>query len=130
MRKSKEDTGNTRVSRNPTSCIARRGSDNHFEGTWVPLQDGRYLAERNGVLDKLRPIFDYVPGDISPPQAPKHTTNSNKPKIPKAPNVKKIPSMCLIPTMLQSSADEQNPKRTPITPSTATITTMISTARN
>lgn len=61
-------------------------------GTWVPLRDGRTLAERNGVLDKLRPIFDYVPGDVSPPQAPKHTTNSNKPRIPKAPTVKKIPS--------------------------------------
>lgn len=55
------------------------------EGTWVPLQDGRDLAQRNGVLEKLRPIFDYVPGNESPPQAPKHTTAaSNKPKLPKA----------------------------------------------
>lgn len=61
-------------------------------GTWVPLPEGRLLAERNGVFDKLRPIFDFVPGDSSPPPAPKHTTNSNKPKIPKAPNNKKIPS--------------------------------------
>ena len=61
-------------------------------GTWVPLREGRLLAERNGVIDKLRPIFDFVPGDSSPPPAPKHTTNSNKPKLPKAPNNKKIPS--------------------------------------
>ncbi|KAK2754702.1 hypothetical protein FQN54_006835 [Arachnomyces sp. PD_36] len=42
--------------------------------TWVPLQEGRNLAERNGILEKLRPIFDFVPGDRSPPPAPKHTT--------------------------------------------------------
>lgn len=45
-------------------------------GTWIPLPDGRQLAERNNILDKLRPIFDYVAGDRSPPPAPKHTTVS------------------------------------------------------
>lgn len=51
------------------------------KGTWVPLAEGRILAERNGVLDKLLPIFDFVPGDRSPPPAPKHATAaSNKPK--------------------------------------------------
>ena len=50
----------------------------------MPLQDGRDLAQRNGILDKLLPILDYVPGDKSPPQAPKHTTAaSTKPKAPK-----------------------------------------------
>lgn len=54
-------------------------------GTWVPLPDGRELAERNKCLDRLQKIFDYVPGDRSPPPAPKHTTAaSNKPKAPKA----------------------------------------------
>lgn len=43
-------------------------------GTWVPLPEGRNLAERNGILEKLRPIFDFVPGDRSPPPAPKHST--------------------------------------------------------
>lgn len=53
-------------------------------GTWVPLPDGRDLAKRNGILEKLLPILNFVPGDKSPPQAPKHTTAaSNKPKIPK-----------------------------------------------
>lgn len=54
-------------------------------GTWVPLHEGRLLAQRNGVLGKLLPFFDFVPGPISPPQAPKHqTAASNKgPKIPK-----------------------------------------------
>lgn len=54
----------------------------------MPLNDGRILAERNNVLHKLQPLFDYIPGDISPPQAPKHATN--KPKLPRAmPPVKK-----------------------------------------
>jgi hypothetical protein len=55
-------------------------------GTWVPLTDGRALAEKNGILRKLSKIFDYVPGDRSPPPAPKHTTAaSNRPKAVKPP---------------------------------------------
>lgn len=51
-------------------------------GTWIPLSEGRLLAERNNSLDKLRPIFDFVPGDRSPPPAPKHSTSS-KPRVPR-----------------------------------------------
>ena len=55
-------------------------------GTWIPLPDGRGLAAKNGVLDKLRPIFDFVPGDRSPPPAPKHATAATaKPRMPRAP---------------------------------------------
>lgn len=61
-----------------------QGGYGKYQGTWVPLQDGRTLAERNGVLEKLLPIFDYVPGDRSPPPAPKHATAaSNRPKVPR-----------------------------------------------
>ena len=67
-------------------------ADSSSLGTWIPLEEGQKLAERNNVIDKLRPIFDFVPGNTSPPPAPKHTTNSNKPKLPKAPKNKKIPS--------------------------------------
>ncbi|KAI9891540.1 MAG: hypothetical protein M1814_002663 [Vezdaea aestivalis] len=62
-----------------------QGGYGKYQGTWVPLADGRDLAERNNVLDALRPIFDFVPGDRSPPPAPKHiTAASNKPKVPRA----------------------------------------------
>ena len=55
-------------------------------GTWVPLTDGRALAEKNGIFRKLFKIFDYVPGDRSPPPAPKHqTAASNRPKAVKPP---------------------------------------------
>ncbi|KAI9845160.1 MAG: hypothetical protein M1837_005045 [Sclerophora amabilis] len=65
-----------------------QGGYGKYQGTWVPLPDGRLLAQKNRVLEKLRPIFDFVPGDQSPPLAPKHTTAaSNKPKAPKAASV-------------------------------------------
>ncbi|KAJ4305851.1 Transcription factor mbp1 (MBF subunit p120) [Kalmusia sp. IMI 367209] len=58
-----------------------QGGYGKYQGTWIPLHDGRMLAERNGVLEKMLPIFDYVPGDRSPPPAPKHATAaSNRPK--------------------------------------------------
>ncbi|KAJ9638946.1 Transcription factor mbp1 [Coniosporium tulheliwenetii] len=63
-----------------------QGGYGKYQGTWVPLHDGRALAERNNVLDKLLPIFDFVPGDRSPPPAPKHATAaSNRPKVPRQP---------------------------------------------
>ena len=53
-------------------------------GTWIPLGDGRDLALKNGVLDKLLPMFDFVPGDRSPPPAPKHATAASRPRAPRA----------------------------------------------
>ncbi|KAL9600210.1 MAG: hypothetical protein Q9219_003353 [cf. Caloplaca sp. 3 TL-2023] len=63
-----------------------QGGYGKYQGTWIPLHLGRSLAERNGVLGKLLPIFDFIPGPISPPQAPKHqTAASNKaPRISKS----------------------------------------------
>lgn len=59
-----------------------------FIGTWIPLSDGRVLAERNNILDKLLPIFDFVPGDRSPPPAPKHAIAS-RPRGPRASTVRR-----------------------------------------
>lgn len=50
-------------------------------GTWIPLESGQALAERHSVIDRLRPIFEFVPGAESPPPAPRH---ASKPKGPKA----------------------------------------------
>ncbi|KAL8765219.1 MAG: hypothetical protein Q9194_006638, partial [Teloschistes cf. exilis] len=66
-----------------------QGGYGKYQGTWVPLHEGRLLAERNGVLGKLLPLFDYIPGPISPPQAPKHQTAASN-KGPKQPRVSKI----------------------------------------
>ncbi|KAK5086629.1 Transcription factor mbp1 [Lithohypha guttulata] len=51
-----------------------QGGYGKYQGTWIPLGDGRLLAEKNGVIDRVAKIFDYVPGDKSPPPAPKHST--------------------------------------------------------
>lgn len=62
-----------------------QGGYGKYQGTWIPLHDGRMLAERNGVLDRLLPIFNFIPGDRSPPPAPKHATAaSNRPKASRA----------------------------------------------
>lgn len=52
----------------------------HKIGTWIPLDSGEALARRHSVYDRLRPIFEYVPGNESPPPAPRH---ASKPKAPK-----------------------------------------------
>lgn len=69
-----------------------QGGYGKYQGTWIPLQDGRMLAERNRVLDRLRPIFDFVPGDKSPPPAPKHTTAASKPRAQRKP-VNRVPAL-------------------------------------
>lgn len=62
-----------------------QGGYGKYQGTWIPLQDGKDLAAKNGVLEKLLPIFNFEPGDRSPPPAPKHlTAASSKPRLPKA----------------------------------------------
>ena len=49
------------------------------------MAEGKQIAEKNGVIKKLRKIFEFVPGDRSPPPAPKHTTAAaNRPKAAKA----------------------------------------------
>ncbi|CAG8940148.1 unnamed protein product [Penicillium salamii] len=60
-----------------------QGGYGKYQGTWIPLSEGRQLAERNKVLAKLLPIFDYTAGDRSPPPAPKHTSAASKPRAPR-----------------------------------------------
>ncbi|KKY25120.1 putative apses transcription [Phaeomoniella chlamydospora] len=49
-----------------------QGGYGKYQGTWVPLEEGRQLADKNGVFQKIHKIFEYVQGDKSPPPAPKH----------------------------------------------------------
>ncbi|KAK0721009.1 hypothetical protein B0H67DRAFT_210731 [Lasiosphaeris hirsuta] len=58
-----------------------QGGYGKYQGTWIPLDQGEALAIRNNIYDRLRPIFEYTPGDESPPPAPRHPS---KPKAPKA----------------------------------------------
>ncbi|KAI4669592.1 hypothetical protein J4E85_002442 [Alternaria conjuncta] len=91
-----------------------QGGYGKYQGTWIPLEEGRHLAERNGVLDKMRAIFDYVPGDRSPPPAPKHATAaSNRMKPPKqtaaaaARNGKNVYSLESMQSFVTTSAQSQ-----------------------
>ncbi|KAI0596389.1 ANK-repeat protein MBP1 [Biscogniauxia sp. FL1348] len=63
-----------------------QGGYGKYQGTWIPLEVGEQLAHRNGVYDRLRPIFEFMPGSESPPPAPRHTS---KPKAPRKPAVPK-----------------------------------------
>ena len=58
-----------------------QGGYGKYQGTWIPLEHGEALAQRNNIYDRLRPIFEYMPGDVSPPPAPRH---ASKPKAPRA----------------------------------------------
>ncbi|KPM42755.1 hypothetical protein AK830_g3834 [Neonectria ditissima] len=59
-----------------------QGGYGKYQGTWIPLPSGESLAQRHSIYDRLRPIFEYVPGNESPPPAPRH---ASKPKAPKRP---------------------------------------------
>ncbi|KAK8915222.1 Cell division cycle-related protein res1/sct1 [Metarhizium anisopliae] len=58
-----------------------QGGYGKYQGTWIPLDSGEALAQRHSIYDRLRPIFEFVPGNESPPPAPRHAT---KPKASKA----------------------------------------------
>ncbi|ETN43490.1 uncharacterized protein HMPREF1541_02649 [Cyphellophora europaea CBS 101466] len=63
-----------------------QGGYGKYQGTWIPLNEARSLAEKHGIHDRISKIFDYVPGDRSPPPAPKHATAaSSKPKTNRQP---------------------------------------------
>ncbi|KAI9767771.1 MAG: hypothetical protein M1840_005452 [Geoglossum simile] len=87
-----------------------QGGYGKFQGkrsirTWVPLDVGRAIAEQHNVLHLLRPLFDFVPGDKSPPPAPKHTTAaSTRPKVAKQSAAPKRAPMA--PSRQQSELDD------------------------
>ncbi|KAI9481650.1 MAG: hypothetical protein EXX96DRAFT_595339 [Benjaminiella poitrasii] len=51
-----------------------QGGYGKYQGTWVPFERGKALAELYEVDDILAPILQFVKGDESPPLAPKHVT--------------------------------------------------------
>ncbi|KAI8394229.1 uncharacterized protein BYT42DRAFT_553753 [Radiomyces spectabilis] len=51
-----------------------QGGYGKYQGTWVPFERGVALAEQYHVDHLLKPMFDFVKGDTSPPIAPKHVT--------------------------------------------------------
>ncbi|KAM0719570.1 hypothetical protein Q7P37_003700 [Cladosporium fusiforme] len=87
-----------------------QGGYGKYQGTWIPLPEGRMLADRNKVLEKMRPIFDFVPGDKTPPPAPKHATAaSGKPRMPRgSAQSRRAPARAQAPYMPPPDYDHVN----------------------
>ncbi|RPA85256.1 apses-domain-containing protein [Ascobolus immersus RN42] len=69
-----------------------QGGYGKYQGTWVPLERGRELAQMYKVEHLLRPILDFRPSTESPPLAPKHVTAASskpRPKTARPPTKKK-----------------------------------------
>ncbi|KAK8071268.1 Cell division cycle-related protein res1/s.t1.c1 [Apiospora hydei] len=62
-----------------------QGGYGKYQGTWIPLDSGEQLAQRNKVYERLRPIFEFTPGNQSPPPAPRHASKPKAPKVKAAP---------------------------------------------
>jgi transcription factor MBP1 len=81
-------------------------------GTWIPLEHGEALAHRNHIYERLRPIFEFQPGNESPPPAPRH---ASKPKAPKAkPAVPKWNSKSSAAALQRQASVSHAPQGAPI----------------
>ncbi|KAL8334462.1 hypothetical protein RB598_008964 [Gaeumannomyces tritici] len=87
-----------------------QGGYGKYQGTWIPLESGEALANRNNIYDRLRPIFEYVPGAESPPPAPRH---ASKPKQPKKPAVPKFNSKAARAAAAAAAASQAPPQPVP-----------------
>nr|1L3G_A Chain A, TRANSCRIPTION FACTOR Mbp1 [Saccharomyces cerevisiae] len=60
-----------------------QGGFGKYQGTWVPLNIAKQLAEKFSVYDQLKPLFDFTQtdGSASPPPAPKHHHASKVDKL-------------------------------------------------
>ncbi|CAO3695030.1 unnamed protein product [Rhizopus stolonifer] len=65
-----------------------QGGYGKYQGTWVPFERGVALAEQYKVYNLLKPILEFIQGEISPPLAPKHTFTT-KPKIKTTEGIRK-----------------------------------------
>ncbi|KAH8671629.1 transcription factor MBP1 [Xylariales sp. PMI_506] len=91
-----------------------QGGYGKYQGTWIPLEAGEQLAHRNNIFERLRPIFEFIPGAQSPPPAPRH---ASKPKQPKAkpPAVPKWGAAAPppVPEEFESASQQMNEDDTP-----------------
>ncbi|KAH8911717.1 apses-domain-containing protein [Coniochaeta sp. PMI_546] len=89
-----------------------QGGYGKYQGTWIPLEHGEALAHRNHIYERLRPIFEFQPGNESPPPAPRH---ASKPKAPKAkPAVPKWNSKSSAAALQRQASVSHAPQGAPI----------------
>ncbi|KAF8315373.1 apses-domain-containing protein [Clavulina sp. PMI_390] len=65
-----------------------QGGYGKYQGTWIPLDRGREIANQHGVAALLAPLFDYVPPTPSAPRIP-----SASPSVPRPPFFSPQPSL-------------------------------------
>lgn len=87
-----------------------QGGFGKYQGTWVPLEIAKRLAEKFEVIHELKPLFDFTQedGSASPPRAPKHH------HAPKSDSAKKRGSKN-VSGVVDKTGDSYNPSK-PLVP--------------
>ncbi|KAI0427801.1 ANK-repeat protein MBP1 [Xylaria sp. FL1042] len=101
-----------------------QGGYGKYQGTWIPLESGEQLAQRNNIYDRLRLIFEYQPGGESPPPAPRHPSKPKAARKPAVPKWNNNPP----PVPLQPPREEFETQSQPVneddTPDSITVASM------
>ncbi|GAP84703.2 putative ank-repeat protein mbp1 [Rosellinia necatrix] len=98
-----------------------QGGYGKYQGTWIPLDVGEQLAQRNNIYDQLRLIFEYTPGGESPPPAPRHTSKPKAPRKPAVPKWNNRPQPPPPPPMREELETASQPVNEDDTPDNITV---------
>ncbi|KOH00305.1 transcription factor MBP1 [Saccharomyces eubayanus] len=84
-----------------------QGGFGKYQGTWVPLNIAKRLAEKFSVYDQLKPLFDFTQtdGSASPPPAPKHHHAS---KVDRKKAIRSVSTSAIMETKRSSKKSEDN----------------------
>ncbi|EJS44384.1 mbp1p [Saccharomyces arboricola H-6] len=84
-----------------------QGGFGKYQGTWVPLNIAKRLAEKFSVYDQLKPLFDFTQtdGSASPPPAPKHHHAS---KMDRKKAIRSASTSAIMETKRSSKKSEEN----------------------
>ncbi|CAI4057641.1 hypothetical protein SKDZ_04G1830 [Saccharomyces kudriavzevii ZP591] len=84
-----------------------QGGFGKYQGTWVPLNIAKRLAEKFSVYDQLKPLFDFTQtdGSASPPPAPKHHHAS---KVDRKKALRSVSTSAIMETKKSSKKNEDN----------------------
>ncbi|CAI5227136.1 ANM_HP_G0089930.mRNA.1.CDS.1 [Saccharomyces cerevisiae] len=84
-----------------------QGGFGKYQGTWVPLNIAKQLAEKFSVYDQLKPLFDFTQtdGSASPPPAPKHHHAS---KVDRKKAIRSASTSAIMETKRNNKKAEEN----------------------
>ncbi|CAN6618893.1 transcription factor Mbp1p [Trichomonascus vanleenenianus] len=87
-----------------------QGGYGKYQGTWVPLDRAREIAEQYSVADLLDALFSYVPTANSPPPAPRQASKAKSVRTASAMDDSSEP-LAKRPRKLAAKATKSEPKR-------------------